>query len=289
MPNIRLIKRRIRSIRNTAKITKAMQLVAASKMRRAQERALQGRPYDQKLRQVIANLMAAHCRDRGEDLHPLLSRRKVNRIGIIHITADRGLCGGLNSNVNRRSASLVLERGVSVEFVAVGRKGRDFLLRTGQKMVAEFTRLGDKPKVTDIQPIARIAVDDYLKGQVDEVNIVYPQFVTTTTQRPVVQRLLPVEPAIFPAKQNVDYIFEPEPGFVLDHLLPRFAEMEIYHAILETIASEQSARMVAMKSATDNAGEIVEELTLEHNKARQEMITKELLDLMGAAAAGQGR
>ena len=283
MPTIREIRRRIRSVQSTAKVTRAMEMVAASKMRRAQERTIAARPYADKMAQVLADL-AAQRRD-GDEVHPLLIQRPVDRIAVVHIAADRGLCGGLNANVNRRTVSFVLEQSVPVTLVAVGRKGRDFMVRYGQEVRAEFTRLGDRPSIVDIFPIARIIVDDYIAGLIDEVYLSYNQFVTTMTQRPVLWRLLPIEPATIEARLNVEYIYEPTPDEVLAELLPRFVEMEIYHAILESIASEQSARMVAMRNATDNANELIEDLTLTYNKVRQETITKELLDITGGAAA----
>jgi F-type H+-transporting ATPase subunit gamma len=182
-------------------------------------------------------------------------------------------------------ASFILEQQVPVNVVVVGRKGRDFLTRSGQDIRAEFTRLGDRPSIVDIQPIARIVIDDYTDGLIDEVYLSYTQFVTTMNQRPVLRRLLPIEPAAIEPGQNVEYIYEPSPGEVLEQLLPRFVEMGFYHVILESIASEQSARMVAMRNATDNANEMIEDLTLSYNKARQDMITKELLDITGGAAA----
>lgn len=283
MANIRLIKRRIRSVQSTSKITKAMEMIAASKMRRAQERNIAGRPYDEKIRQVIADL-AALPRANGA-IHPLLEARPVQRIAIIHITSDRGLCGGLNTNVNRRTAASILEQTSPAVIIAVGRKGRDFMYRYGQNVRAEFTGLGDRPRLVDTLPISRIVIDDYTNKFVDMVYLSYAQFVTTMSQRPVLKQLLPVEPAKIPARENVDYIYEPAPGAVLAQLLPRFVEMQVYHAILESIASEQSARMVAMRSATDNAMEFIQDLTLTYNKARQEMITTELLDItLGAAA-----
>ena len=283
MATIREIRRRIRSVQSTAKITKAMEMIAASKMRRAQERDIAGRPYADLMRQVLGDLAAQ--RQAGEEIHPLLVQRPVNRIALIHITPDRGLCGGLNANVNRKAASFILEQGVPVTIVAVGRKGRDFMVRYGQEVHAEFTRLGDQPSLLDILPIARVVIDDYSAGVVDEVYLCYAQFVTTMTQRPAIWRLLPVEPATIEARLNVEYIYEPSPAAVLAELLPRFVEMEIYHAIFESIASEQSARMVAMRAATDNANEFIEHLTLIYNKTRQEMITKELLDIVGGAVA----
>ena len=283
MPTIREIRRRIRSVQSTAKVTRAMEMVAASKMRRAQERTIAARPYAEKMAQVLADL-AAQRRD-GDEIHPLLIQRPVDRIAVVHIAADRGLCGGLNANVNRRTVSFVLEQSVPVTLVAVGRKGRDFMVRYGQEVRAEFTRLGDRPSILDILPIARIIIDDYIAGLIDEVYLSYNQFVTTMTQRPVLWRLLPVEPATIEPGRNIEYIYEPAPEEVLAELLPRFVEMEIYHAILESIASEQSARMVAMRNATDNANELIEDLTLTYNKVRQETITKELLDITGGAAA----
>ena len=283
MANIRLIRRRVRGVQNIAKITRAMEMIATSKMRRAQERGLAGRPYSEKIRQVIADLAALPQNERV--LHPLLQRRPVARIAILHITPDRGLCGGLNTSINRRTAAFILEQGVPATLIGVGRKGCDFMRRYGRDIRAEFTGLGDRPTWLDTLPISRIIIDDYSTGAIDAVYLAYPQFVSTMVQRPVVVPILPVEPAVIPGAQNVDYIYEPGPEAVLDGLLPRFVEMQVYHAILESIASEQSARMVAMRNATDNAKELIDELTLMYNKARQEAITKELLDIAGGVAA----
>jgi F-type H+-transporting ATPase subunit gamma len=283
MPTIREIRRRIRSVQSTAKVTRAMEMVAASKMRRAQEHTIAARPYADKMQQVLADLAAQ--RRSSEEIHPLLQKRQVNRIALIHITPDRGLCGGLVTGVNRSAAGFILEQHVPVTVVAVGRKGRDFMVRSGQELRADFTRLGDRPSIVDIQPIARIVIDDYTNGGIDEVYISYTQFVTTMSQRPVLWRLLPIEPADIEPGRSAEYIYEPSPDQVLDQLLPRFVEMGLYHVILESIASEQSARMVAMRSATDNANEIIDDLTLTYNKVRQEMITKELLDITGGAVA----
>jgi len=283
MADIRLIRRRIRGIQSTAKITRAMEMIATSKMRRAQERGLAGRPYAEKIHQVLADL-AALPRE-GEALHPLLQRRPVTKIAIVHITPDRGLCGGLNTNINRRTASFILEQSAPVTLITIGRKGRDFMRRYGRDIRAEFTGLGDRPSLLDTLAISRIIIDDYTNGIIDLVYLVYAQFISTMVQRPIMQQILPVEPAAIPRAQNVDYIYEPGSAAVLGQLLPRFVEMQVYHAILEAIASEQSARMVAMRNATDNANELIEELTLMYNKARQESITKELLDITGGAAA----
>ncbi|MDO8750474.1 MAG: ATP synthase F1 subunit gamma [Dehalococcoidia bacterium] len=286
MANIRIIRRRIRSVQNSAKITKAMQMIAASKMRRAQQLTLAGRPYSEKMLNVLADL-AAQPAD-AEEVHPLLRHREFKRIEVIHITPDRGLCGGLNSNLNRTTGRFILEQNVPVSVVTVGRKGRDFMVRFGREVRAVFTNLGDRPGVADILPIAHLAIEDYTSGYADQVLITYSNFVTTAVQRPVMQRLLPVEPAALPPGQAVGYIYEPRSLEVLGALLPRFVEMQLYHAVLESIASEQSARMVAMRAATDNALEMIDSLTLMLNKARQESITRELLDIVGGAAALEG-
>lgn len=283
MANIRLIGRRIKGIRSTSKITKAMEMIAASKMRKAQERGLAGRPYSEKITQVMAALAALHI-ESGE-LHPLLQRREVKNILVVHITPDRGLAGGLVSNINRKTASFVLESSVPAKIVTVGRKGLDFMRRSRQNIAAEFTDLGDRPGLLDTLPVSHIIIEDFKNGDIDEVYLAYTQFINTMLQKPVIEKVLPVEPAEIPAAQNVEYIYEPDPAVVLEGLLPRFVEMQVYHAILEAIASEQSARMVAMRNATENANELIEELTLLYNKARQEMITKELLDITGGAVA----
>jgi len=260
-----------------------MEMIATSKMRRAQERGLAGRPYSEKMRQVIAALAALP--ETGRVLHPLLQRRPITRMAIVHITPDRGLCGGLNTSVNRSAGNFMLEQSVPATLICVGRKGLDFMRRHGRDIRAEFTGLGDQPGYLDTLPISRIIIDDYINEVIDAAYLVYAQFVSTMVQRPVVVPILPVEPAEIPTSQNVDYIYEPSPGMVLEGLLPRFVEMQIYHAILEAIASEQSARMVAMRNATDNAKELIDELTLLYNKARQESITKELLDIAGGVEA----
>ncbi|MBI2832232.1 MAG: ATP synthase F1 subunit gamma [Chloroflexi bacterium] len=283
MANIRIIRRRIRSVRSVAKITRAMEMIATSKMRKAQERGLQGRPYAEKLHQVIADLVALP--DTGKALHPLLQVRPVSKIAVVHITPDRGLCGGLHSNLNRKTGSFILEQKVPTSMIVVGSKGRDYMRRYRCDIRAEFTHLGDRPNLIDTLPISRIIIDDYTNAIVDRVYLVYADFVSTMVQRPVVHQVLPVEPAVIPASENVDYLYEPGAVGVLSALLPRFVEMEVFHAILESIASEQSARMVAMRNATDSANDLIDELTLMHNKARQEMITKELLEITGAAAA----
>lgn len=282
MANIRLIRRRIKGVQSISKITRAMEMIATSKMRRAQERGIAGRPYAEKIRQVISDLAAIH-----EDVapHPLLQSRPISKIAVVHITPDRGLCGGLNANVNRSLASFITRQGVPVTMTGVGRKGLDFIHRTGRDLRADFTGLGDQPSLIDTLPISHIIIDDYTSGLIDAAYLSYTRFLSTLTQKPVIEQILPVEPAVIPRGKNVEYIYEPDGPGVLAGLLPRFVEMQVYHAVLESIASEQSARMVAMRNATDSARDLVDELTLAYNKARQESITKELLDITGGVAA----
>jgi F-type H+-transporting ATPase subunit gamma len=256
-----------------------MEMIATAKMKRAQEQALAGRPYSDKISQVIADLAAE---SRGDSAaHPLLEKRKINKIAVVHITSDRGLCGGLNANMNRLTARFILDQSVPVTLITVGRKGRDFMYRQQRDVRAEFTKISDRPSLLETLPISHIIIDDYSTGYIDQVYLAYTRFVTTMVQNPTLELLLPIEPATIPKTETKEFIYEPDPVFVLNELLPRFVEMIVYHAILEAIASEQSARMVAMRSATDNANDVIEELTLILNKARQEMITTELLDITG--------
>jgi F-type H+-transporting ATPase subunit gamma len=281
LATMRAVRRRIRSVGNIAKITRAMQMVAASRMRQAQERDLESRPYAEKMQQVISDLAALP----GGMAHPLLQVRPVKNIAIVYITPDRGLCGGLNSNLNRATGGFILEQKVPVSLVTVGRKGTEFMSSYGRTIIAEFTNLGDRPRLLDTLPISRIIIDGYSKGDLDMVYVSYARFFNTIVQKPALEQLLPVVPAKIPRGENVDYLYEPTREAVLSELLPRFVEVQVYHAILESIASEQSARMVAMKNATDNANDLIDDLTLAYNKARQEAITKELLDISGGVAA----
>ncbi len=287
MPSVRDIRRRIRSVQNTGKVTNAMSLIAASKMRRAQNSVLQGRPYSEKIQEVIAHL-AAQPSDDADSRQPLLETRPVERIAILVISPDRGLCGGLHSNLNRRVGQFILAQDAPVEAIAVGRKGRDFMVRSGSDLRAVFTDLGETPELADTTAISRILIDAYSEGTADEVYLAYTRFVSTLSQQPVVEKLLPVEPSELTASARVGYIYEPDNLRVLQNLLPRFVEMEVYHALLEAIASEQSARMVAMRSATDNANQLSDDLTVVMNKLRQESITNELLDLIGGQIALEG-
>lgn len=286
MPSLRQIRRRIRTVQNTGKITRAMEMVAAVKMRRAQQSVLAARPYAEKMAELLSHLAGMPS---DEDPHPLLQTRPINTVTLVHVTPDRGLCGALPGNLNRRAASFILEdhAGTPVSVVTVGRKGRDFMVRANRDVQAVFDGLGDRPTILDVAPLARLIIDSFVGGETDAVFIAYGQFVNTIVQRPSLQQLLPVAPAELAADKAVGYIYEPAPAAVLDELLPRYVEMEIYHAVLEGIASEQSARMVAMRNATDNASDLVKDLTLAANKVRQEAITNELLDIIGGTLTFQ--
>ena len=281
--SVRQLRRRIRSVENTAKITKAMSMIAASKMRRAQDAALLSRPYSEGLSALLANL-AAQPHDE-DDLPPTLRTREVKRAELILITPDRGMTGGLISKRLRAAGEFMQPYDGNASLLAVGKKGRDFMVRTGMNVRAEFTGISDRPSITDITPVARLAMEAYANEDVDAVYVAYAEFVSTTVQRPVIKQLLPVIPAELRPQDAVGYIYEPDPLVVLGQLIPRFIEIQIFHALLENIASEQSARMVAMRNATDNANEMVGDLTQVMNKARQESITNELLDIVGGAAA----
>lgn len=290
MANIRQLKQRIRTVQNVSKITNALQLVAASRMRRAQQRATAARPYAERLRYVLGNL-AGQGGDEDGGGHPLLQQREGSRITLIIFSPNRGLSGGLPGNINRRGAAFLLEQGGEAQIVAVGRKGRDFFLRTGARIVAEFTEMPDYPELSDILGISQLAVEEFIQNRTDRVYLLYPEFVNTVTQRPVVRQLLPIErPRVEDegAGMRVEYIYEPDPNRVLEALLPRYVDMVVYNAALDNAASEQSARFVAMKNATDAANDMIDTLRLAVNKARQEQITRELLDIIGGVAAIEG-
>src|SRR5919202_5601889 len=274
MPSLRDIRRRTRSVRNTAKITKAMELVAASRLRRAQMRVTSARPYAEAMRALMAELGGA-ATGGGQTLHPLLVQRPVRNVGVLIVTPDRGLAGALNTNVIRRGTEVILEEersdGRVVQVVTVGRKGQDFLVRRGRHLLGTFTGFVDRTNYDDVVPVARVIMDAYVSGQIDRALLVYPRFVSTLTQRPEVVQLLPVAPPGEVADQRVhlDYIFEPDPISILQQLLPRYVEVQIYQALLETAASFFSAQMVAMRNATDNANDLVQSLSLTYNKVRQ--------------------
>jgi F-type H+-transporting ATPase subunit gamma len=281
----REIKRRIRSVTNMAQVTRAMEMVSAAKMRKAQQRVLASRPYSERLEAVIADLAALKLDPENTAAFPLLQQREVKRAALILITPDRGLNGALNSNINRRASRYILtEANVPVEIIAAGKKGRDFMVRTRQDVVASFTGMGDSVTLDDVRPIADVAVADFYAGKIDAVYIVFAQFVNTLTQRPEVRQILPItEPA--EVGTYTDYIFEPSPEAVLTDLLPRYIEIQLYQAILESTASEHSARMVAMRAATDNAKELAGDLRLSLNKARQAQITREVSEIAAGANA----
>lgn len=264
-----------------------MEAVSAAKMRKAQQQVLSTRPYAQQAREVLAYI--ARLPNIDDALNPLIQpRATIKRVGILLVTADRGLAGGFNANVLRRTAQYMRERrqqGVEVEVITVGRKGRDWLLRYDPVIRAEFTSMPDSPTAADVGPITRVLVDDYTEGYFDEVVMVYTDFVNTIRQVPVVQKLLPIEPADPSVTMAPEYIFEPTPEAVLSQVLYGFTEVQILQAIFESIASEHSARMVAMRNATDAANELIDTLTLTYNKARQESITNELMDIIGGVAA----
>jgi len=284
----REIRRRIRSIKNTAQITRAMEMVAASKMRRARRAVLAARPYADRIRAMLGDLAAMTSPTEEVRAFPLLQRRPIKRIQLILVTSDRGLAGSLNTNVIRRAVDFMTrERSEPIEnfdIVAIGRKGRDFLVRYGWPMIAEFTRITDRPSVEMIRPIVELATQDFISGRVDAVFVVYTHFINTLRQEPRVFQLLPIEP---PQESGAisDYIFEPDPATVLEALLPRFLEMQLYRILLEASASEHSARMVAMRNATQNALDLVAELTLTYNKARQAQITREVSEIAAGANA----
>lgn len=283
MVSTQIIRRRIRSVQDTAKICKAMEMIATAKMRRAQEQAIAGRPYAEEISKVVSDVAVEA--QAGGRVHPLLQKREVQKVAVIHMTTDRGLCGGLNANQNRLVASFILGQTMPVSLVTVGRKGRTFARISHRDLRAEFTGISDRPSLLETMPISRVVIDDYSNGVVDQVYIAYPRFITTMIQRPTIEVLLPIEPAVLPRAQVAEYIYEPGPSAVLEGLLPRYVEMKVYHAILELVASEQSARMVAMRNASDNAKELIEHLTLALNKVRQETITKEICDISGGAEA----
>jgi F-type H+-transporting ATPase subunit gamma len=290
MPSTRDIRRRIKSVANTKQITKAMQMVAASKMRRAQQAALAGRHYASLMNEVLGNV--TFCA--GDYLHPLMEKRAGDRRAVILISSDKGLCGALNSNLVREAAKFDKETTV---YIAAGRKAAQFIARTRRKLSAEFT-YKDAPLFGEARAISRFARELFLKGEVDRVDILYTNFISTLAQKPELHPFLPVGEikavsAGFPHAQpeqplmhdTTEFLFEPGAEQVMDALLPHSLNFQVYQLLLEAKASEQSARMVAMKNATDNASQLIKDLTLEYNKMRQASITKELLEIASAAMA----
>ena len=286
MPGTKEIRAKITSVKSTQKITRAMQMVATSKMRRAQERMRAARPYADKMRSVIANLSAAN-----PDYHSpfLQDRPTVGAIGIIVVSTDRGLAGALNANVFKQTLLLMREwqdKGAAVKLCLIGAKGMTFFRRLDTPIVANVSHLGDRPHVKDLIGTVKVMLDEYSDGAIDRLFLVGSEFVNTMTQRPVVTQLLPVaEPPAEDLQEHWDYIYEPEAAQILDALLMRYIESQVYRAAVENVASEMAARMVAMKAATDNAGKLINEMQLIYNKARQAAITKELAEIVGGAAA----
>jgi len=285
MPGTKEIRAKIASVKSTQKITRAMQMVATSKMRRAQERMRLARPYAQKMRAVIGHLTEANPDYR----HPFLVAREPRAIGIIVISTDRGLAGALNANVFRQTLHLMREwesRGATVGLCLIGTKGLNFFRRLGTPVLASVSGLGDKPHVKDLIGTVKVMLDAYRDGKLDRLFLVNAQFVNTMTQKPAVQQLLPIEAMDTEGlPEHWDYIYEPDAAAILDGLLMRYIESQVYRAAVENVASEMAARMVAMKAATDNAGKLINELQLIYNKARQAAITKEISEIVGGAAA----
>ena len=288
MANIRDIRRRIKAVKNIAQVTKAMEAVAAAKMRKAQDQVIATRPYAKLAGEVLSYV--ARLPDSEHELDSLIQPRPVKKSCVILVTGDRGLAGGFNSNVIRRASALIRSQraaGAEVSVIPIGKKGRDWLLRYDPVIYAEFTGMSDAPSSDDISPIVHLVIDEFISGTFDEVSIVYTDFINTLRQEPTVIKLLPVEPAEPSVEMAPDYIFEPSPEAVLERVLYGFTEVQILQALFESIASEYSARMVAMRNATDAAGDLVDSLTLTYNKARQAGITNELIDIVGGASALQ--
>ncbi len=262
-----------------------MQMVAASKMRRAQQATLASRAYAAKAHEILTYLAAQP--GRNKTLHPLLETRgEIKNTLLILITSDRGLCGAYNMNILRAAFDHIRHADHPVKLVTVGKRGRDFIVRSGKNIIAEFTGLSDKPSILSIGPVAKIAIEEFESGQVDRVDIAFTDFVNVLVQRPQIQQLLPLEQPAEPISgAHAVYLYEPDPESILAELLPRLTELQIYQALLESVASEFSAQMVAMRNATDNALELIDTYTLEMNKARQATITKEMLDIVGGANA----
>jgi F-type H+-transporting ATPase subunit gamma len=281
MASQREIKRRIRSTQNMAQITKALQMVAASRMRRAQMRVQATRPYSVAMTEIVADIMARP----GATEHPLLVQREVRRADVVLVTPNRGLAGALITNVNREAARLLDRIDVPTRFIAVGKKGRDFLVRSRHQLLAEYIDFSDSVSIVDLRPVAEQVIEDYRDGSADVVYLVYPKFVSTLRQEPTTVQLLPVL-APEDATITASWSYEPDnPALVLEELIPRYLEFAIYQAELETLASYHSAQMIAMSNATDNANDLVKDLTLVMNKARQAEITKEISEISGAAEA----
>ncbi len=280
------IRTKIKSVKNTQKITSAMEMVAASKMRKAQDRMSATRPYAENIRRVISHLAFSH----PEYSHGFMDQRDLKRVGMIIVTSDRGLCGGLNTNLLKAVMKQMKEwdsQSVEIDLCSIGSKGTSFMKRFGGHVVAEKSHLGDAPKIDDLVGPIKVMIDAYNNGEIDKLYVCYNEFVNTMTQKPQIDQLLPIEPQELEEDLGYhwDYIYEPEAKSVLDGLLMRYIESLVYQGVVENGACEQSARMVAMKAATDNAGSMIDELALAYNKARQASITQELSEIVAGAAA----
>jgi len=282
------IRTKIKSVQSTQKITRAMEMVAASKMRKAQDRMRMARPYAEKLRNVIGHLHYAH----PEYKHPFIIERETKRVGFIVVSSDRGLCGGLNTNLLKATLMNLRDwngKKIDTDLCTIGSKGFNFLKRIGGHIVSHVSHLGDTPRVEQLIGTVKTMLDDYNAGKIDRLFIVYNKFINTMSQQPTVEQLLPLPPGTHDEAEKLqhhwDYIYEPDSKVVIDDLLTRYIETLVYQAVVENLASEQSARMVAMKAASDNAGKLIDELKLRYNKARQAAITQEISEIVGGAAA----
>jgi F-type H+-transporting ATPase subunit gamma len=282
MASQREIRQRITAVRNIKQITRAFQFVAASKLKRAQDSTLAARPYSEKLDEVLADLATVL----GEEDHPLFAAREGGKRLIILITTDRGLAGALNTNTIRHASRIISEHSGDLTLVTVGRKGRDAMRRARAPIEAHFAGFGDRPSFADVLPLARLVTEDFITGTYGRVDVIYAKFITTLSQRPQLDQLLPIQStgdtAGIPGNQ---FLFEPGPAAVLEQLLPRYVATRLYQAVLEAKASEESSRMVAMKNATENAEDLIEDLTLEYNKVRQTNITREMIEIATGAQA----
>lgn len=285
MSGAKEIRGKIKSIKNTQKITKAMEMVAASKMRKAQDRMRASRPYAEKMRNVICHLSHAHA----EIKHPYMIEREIKRVGYIVVTSDRGLCGGLNVNLFKKTINDMKthhDNDVDIDVVAIGRKAVDYFKRQNANVVAESSQLGDAPHINSLIGAVKVMLDAFTDGKIDALYLVSNEFVNTMTQEANVQQILPVSgPTDKELKHHWDYIYEPDSKEILDGLLMRFVESQVYQGVVENIACEMSARMIAMKAATDNAGDIISNLETIYNKARQAAITQEISEIVAGASA----
>jgi F-type H+-transporting ATPase subunit gamma len=285
MAGAKEIRTKIKSIQNTQKITKAMEMVAASKMRKAQERMQAARPYAQKMRNVVAHLAHSH----PEYKHPFVIEREAKRVGLVIVSTDRGLCGGLNVNLFRAAVSTMEEwrsKGAEIDLATIGTKALGFFKRLGGNIISQASHLGDAPSITDLIGAIKVMLDAYEDGKLDRLMLVHNDFVNTMTQRPVILQLLPLPPSDeAELRHHWDYLYEPDSKAVLEVLLTRYIESLVYQGVVENLACEQAARMVAMKAASDNAGNLIDELQLAYNKARQAAITQEISEIVSGAAA----